>query len=85
MIDKTGDVARAEELLRELREKERLQRAKGDVMFRLQTAMDSGQIDVLEHMIKGEKKIKGLLSSKSFLSKFYWFILIRLSEQSSEC
>ena len=53
MIDKTGDVAKAEELLRELREKERLQRAKGDVMFRLQTAMDSGQIDVMEHMIKG--------------------------------
>ena len=53
MIDKTGDVAKAEELLRELREKERLQRTKGDVMFRLQTAMDSGQIDVMEHMIKG--------------------------------
>jgi len=53
LIDKTGDVVRAEELLRELREKERLQRTKGDVMFRLQAAMDSGQIDVLEHMIKG--------------------------------
>ena len=54
MVDKTGDVEKADQLLQDIREKERLKRAKGDVMFRLQSAMDTGQVDMLEHMIKGK-------------------------------
>lgn len=59
-MDKTGDVAKAEELLQELKEKERLERAKGDAMWRLQNARDLGDVAVMENMIKGEKNMFNL-------------------------
>ena len=56
LVDKTGDVARADEILKDLREKERLNRAKGDAMFRLQRAIDTGNVEQMDHMIKGDRE-----------------------------
>ncbi|CAK8681135.1 unnamed protein product [Clavelina lepadiformis] len=52
LVDKTGDVAKADELLQELREKERKQRAKSDAMWRLQNAINVGDVVVMEGMIR---------------------------------
>ncbi|XP_078485443.1 uncharacterized protein LOC100181885 [Ciona intestinalis] len=52
LVDKTGDVARADELLQKLKEKERLHRAKGDAMWRLQAARNVGDVAVMANMIK---------------------------------
>ena len=57
LVDKTGDVAKADELLQELREKERKQRAKSDAMWRLQNAINVGDVVVMEGMIRGLKTV----------------------------
>ena len=61
LVDKTGDVEKAEQVLQEIREKERLRRAKGDVMWRLQNAMNIGDVQMIENMTNGKHKSSTLL------------------------
>lgn len=53
MTDKTGDVAKAEKVLENLQEKDRMRRTKGDVMWRLQAAIAVGDVAAMDGMIKG--------------------------------
>ncbi|XP_039263482.2 uncharacterized protein LOC120339424 [Styela clava] len=69
LVDKTGDVAKAEEVLEKLQEKEKMRRTHMDVKWRLENAMAIGDVTAMGGMIKafqglaaaGEEIDEGLL------------------------
>lgn len=53
MVDKTGDLKNAEDVLEKLKQKEKSRKARDDVLWRLQSARAVGDVAAMEAMISG--------------------------------